>query len=331
MKQLYAIGNALVDTEIKLSPEALSDLQIEKGVMTLIDDTTMATRQSQFKDTDKVKACGGSAANSLITASGLGTSCFFSSQVANDDNGQFYTADLERQSIKSNLQPNTLPDGTTGTCFVMVTPDADRTMNTYLGISATLTRDVLDEIALKRSYIYYMEGYLVTSETGKDAAIRGRELATQNQVKTAITLSDPGIVSYFKDGLKEMIGSHVDYLFCNEAEALAFADTTDLESAAKTLQSIASTVIITIGEKGALIYEQNTTHKIPGIPVNAIDTNGAGDAFAGAFLAGVCQNKSSEESGKLGCLAASQVVTVFGPRLSEEHFKVMTQTSKLAI
>jgi fructokinase len=189
-------------------------------------------------------------------------------------------------------------------------------MNTFLGISASLSERDLTPAAIADSAYVYLEGYLVTSPTGRAAAIRTREIAEQQGVKTALSFSDPGIVTYFRDGLREMLGARVDLLFCNRDEALSWAQTDNLETAIASLKTIANTFAITLGAEGALVYDGTQLHDIAPYKVKAIDTNGAGDMFAGAFLYGITQGKSFVEAGNLASRAAAAVVSDYGPRLT---------------
>jgi len=198
---------------------------------------------------------------------------------------------------------------------VLITPDAERTMNTYLGVSEHLSEKNLDPGAIAASEYLYIEGYLVTSATGRSAAIRARQLAEQAGVKVALSLSDPGIVAHFRDGLKAMIGKQVDLLFCNEAEALAWTASDNIRLAAAQLTQVARTFVITLGSRGALVYDGDELSEIAGRPVSAVDSNGAGDMFAGAFLYGITHGMAFALAGKFACMAAASVVSQFGPRL----------------
>lgn len=313
---IYGIGAGLVDTEIKIADDDLKEFNIDKGVMTLVDEP----RQNELMDllSDHLvaskRASGGSACNTIIAASYFGAKTFYSCKVADDDNGRFYIDDLRNAGV-SFQQNGALPEGITGKCLVMITPDAERTMNTFLGVSATLSEQELNLDAVRESAYVYIEGYLVTSPTGKAAAIRLREEAEKHGVKTSISLSDPAMVEFFGDGLKEMIGDKVDLLFCNEDEAKKFTKTNSIEDAAKALQQVARSYAITLGSKGALVYDGYQSDFIDPHPVTAVDTNGAGDMFAGAFLYAITHGHSFAEAGKLASLASAQLVTQYGPRL----------------
>jgi sugar/nucleoside kinase (ribokinase family) len=323
---IYGIGAALVDTEIEVADSDLQLYQIDKGVMTLVDEA----RQHQLMDylSDHLiaskRASGGSACNTIIAASYFGAKNFYSCKVANDDNGHFYLNDLRAAGV--DYHDRELDGGITGKCLVMITPDAERTMNTFLGISADLSIAELHHDAVAQSQYVYIEGYLVSSPTGKAAAIHLRQLAEQHGVKTSLSLSDPAMVQFFGDGLRDMIGERVDLLFCNQDEALTFTDTQSVEAAAEELKTCAHTFAITLGAKGALVFDGKSMINIKAQPVKAIDTNGAGDMFAGAFLYAITHGHSFEQAGNLASLAAAKLVTQFGPRLpAEQHASIKQQ------
>lgn len=323
---IYGLGAALVDTEIQVSDDDLASMNVEKGLMTLVDEA----RQHQLMDHLKghlvhsKRASGGSACNSIIAASYFGASAFYSCKVADDDNGHFYLNDLKDAGVDSNFH-SAKEQGITGKCLVMISPDAERSMNTFLGISESLSSAELDQEAICNSHYIYMEGYLVTSDSGRAAAIAARELAEANNVKTAFTLSDPGMVQFFKDGLVEMIGNGVDLLFCNETEALGWAETDSLEIAIASLKQVAKTFAITLGAEGALLFDGEREIRIAGNKVKAVDTNGAGDMFAGAFIYAITHGHNFETAGKLASLASAHVVASYGPRLDPAAYGAIQQ------
>ena len=318
---IYGIGAALVDTEIAVSVKDLDALAVEKGVMTLVDEARqleLITKLGQTLEQAEL-ASGGSAANTIIAASYFGANCFYSCRVSDDENGTFYLNDLSRGGV-SYPKSATKPGGITGKCLVMITPDAERSMNTFLGISETIDDSAIDEGALKQSHYAYIEGYLVTSQSGKPAAIRLKELAKTHQVKVALSLSDPAIVEYFHDGLSEIIGDGVDLLFCNEAEAMAFTKTSNVNDAFDALKTISKTFVITLGSQGALLFDGKQRIQVEAPEVQAIDTNGAGDMFAGAFMSALKKDPSFEKAGTFACKAAAKIVSQFGPRLKPEQY-----------
>ena len=315
---VYGIGNALVDMEIEVSPEFLKTMGVEKGVMTLVDENRQVELLGQVEGKIHKKTCGGSAAKTVIGARQLGAKTFYSCKVAKDDAGDFYLNDLKNNGVVTNLESDR-PEGTTGKCMVFVTPDADRTMNSYLGITETFGREEICWDKLEKSKVLYVEGYLVTSETGRSAAIECIKFAKEKGVLVALTLSDPGVVGFFRDGFKEMIGEGVDLLFCNEEEAISYTETESLEKAVESIKSVAKRFAITRGENGALLWDGSKEIHVATQEVKAVDTNGAGDLFAGAFLYGLTSGMSFENSGKLACACSSELVTHFGPRLPSDR------------
>jgi sugar/nucleoside kinase (ribokinase family) len=326
MKQfhVYGIGNALVDIDFEVSVATLERLNIAKGVMTLINEETHHLLLEELDGVKHLKACGGSAANTLFTLQQLGAKSFYSCKVGNDEAGNFFYHDLILHGIHTNLSESTR-EGVTGKCIVLVTPDADRTMNTFLGATAEFSKAQLSEEALKQSEYLYIEGYLVASAPGCEAAILAHEMARQHGVKTALSLSDPNMVKYFKDGLCAIIGDKVDILFCNESEALLFTETETLVEAKEKLKDFARTFVVTQGGNGANIYNGENYLHVPACKVKVVDTVGAGDVFAGAFLYGIVNDYTYRQAGELASMAAAQVVSKFGPRLNQEEMNVVRQ------
>lgn len=314
---VYGIGNALVDIVTEVDDEFLTKHEIEKGIMTLIEEERQTELYKAIEDHDSSMQCGGSAANSVIAVSQFGGNSFYSYKVANDALGQFYMKDMKRNAVDSNLTESSLPMGITGKCLVMTTPDASRTMNTYLGITQSYSIDQIDENALKDSEYLYIEGYLVTSENGREAMKHAKRLAEDNGVKVALTFSDPSMVKYFKEGLQEVVGTGVDLIFCNEEEAMLYTGKSNILEAREELKKDARRFAITQGANGALIFDGDTFIDIEPYQVKAVDTNGAGDLFAGAFMYGITNGHSHAEAGKIASLASSKVVTKYGPRLEK--------------
>ncbi len=318
---VFGIGNALVDIVTEVDDQFLKSHNIEKGLMTLVDEEDQIRISNAINMNNSNKQCGGSAANSIIAVSQFGGSSYYSCKVANDELGDFYMKDLKANGVDSNLDNATLEAGITGKCLVMTTEDASRTMNTFLGITSTFSRAEVKEDALKNSQYLYIEGYLVTSENGLDAMKYAKKLAEDNGVMTALTFSDPSMVKYFKEPMESVIGASVDLLFCNEEEAMLYTGKDNLPEAREELKKAAKRFVITLGGNGAMIFDGDTFVDIEPYKVQAIDSNGAGDLFAGAFLFGITNGKSFADSGKLASLASSQVVTQFGPRLEWHQAK----------
>lgn len=329
---IYGIGAALVDIELEVSDTFLQEHRIQKGQMTLVPP------ENQFKvlsaiDQKQIKtrrASGGSAANTIFAASNFGSKSYYSCKTARDEAGEFFVNDMQAAGVQCspNQDHNELP---TGTCVVMITPDAERTMNTYLAISETLSENELNQDALKQSRFLYMEGYLCTSDTGRHAAFKAKTFAEQNNCQTVLTFSDPAMVKFFKPQLSEMVGQGVDLLFCNEEEALSWSGTSTINNACETLKKVCKQFAITLGSKGALVFDGKQNHVIESEKVKAVDTNGAGDMFAGAFMHALCEGYDFKKAGNFACLSASHVVSQFGPRLSIPQHAALLEKAKATI
>lgn len=315
---VYGIGNALVDMEFAIDEVFLTENGIDKGVMTLMDEDQQHDILRAISTKPERQCGGGSAANTIFAISQFGGQCFYSCKVANDEAGHFYLSDLETAGVNTSAHQHAT-DGITGKCIVLVTPDSERTLNTFLGISGDLSRDVVDPSAIAQSQYVYLEGYLSSTQAGVDAVCLAKSIAEEKGVKTALSLSDPNMVKFFKPELEQMIGNGVDLLFSNQHEALSWANTDSLEQAVEQIKKIANTFVITLGSKGALAYDGNHFHEINATPVNAIDANGAGDMFAGGFLYGITHGMNYMSAGQLGGRAAAKLITEYGARLLPEQ------------
>ncbi len=327
---VYGLGNALLDIECEVTADILSQLGVEKGVMTLLDEESQNKIIAHLDGQLHKRSCGGSAANTMIAISQFGGRAFYSCKVADDEPGQFYFQDLKNCGVATNLESHAPEPGITGKCLVFVTPDADRTMNTFLGISGGFSEAELVPEAIANSKYTYIEGYLVSGESSKNAAIRAREIAKEAGQKVAFTLADPNMVRFFKDGLLEIIGPGVDFLFSNESEASEMAGTEDLNEAIAYLKTLSKGFAITRGPSGSLIFDGNELIEIAPYPVKAVDTVGAGDIYAGAVLYGITNNLGYARAGQLGSLAASRLVTSLGPRLHTDEIQMLLGDVKAA-
>jgi sugar/nucleoside kinase (ribokinase family) len=316
---LCGVGNALVDIEVKTTEDELSDLGIQKGIMTLIDAPRMIELLGHFGGRIHRRSAGGSAANTVITTAHFGCRSFYNCRVANDDTGHFFVSDLIDNGVDSPLSKDHLPTGYTGICLVMITPDADRTMSTYLGITADLSVADINMDSITRSRYLYIEGYLMAQDGSFEAAMAAAYRARTHYTKVAFTFSDLSMVQHFSNRIELFLSQGIDLLFCNINEALLFTHTTTATHAAKLLANYSKKGAITLGAEGALVWDGHEHYMIAPIPANAVDTNGAGDCFAGAFLAALLAENSMEAAGHWGCKAASELVTHYGPRLTQRQ------------
>jgi fructokinase len=323
---VYGVGNALVDIEIETTDEQLTELGVEKGLMTLVDAERQAQLLEQLTGEQHKLSGGGSAANTIMALAHLGARCYYSCRVADDHSGQFFANDMRAAGVETNAHVDKGHSGPTGTCLVMVTPDAERTMNTSLGISAELTSEQLVVAELAASEYLYIEGYLVSTPNSLETALEARKIAAANDVKVAMTFSDPAMVQFCCDGLETVLGDGVDVLLCNDTEALGFTGRETVEEAGDVLRERTRVLAITCGKQGSRIWDGERWIQVAAHEVEAVDTNGAGDLFAGAFLYGLTHGHDCETSARLASLGAATLVTHFGARLHREALTEVKQT-----
>lgn len=325
MYDVYGLGNALVDMEFAIDDDFLNRHDIAKGHMTLVDEDKIDALVADLAGHSPERMSGGSAANTLIAVQAFGASTYYSCKVADDATGAYFLQDLADAGVVTNTNARS-ELGKSGHCLVLITPDAERSMNTFLGISSNLSTGEVDEAALARSRYFYVEGYLSSSDDALQAAINACQIARDNGVKTAVSLSDPSMVEFFRDNLTRILGNGVDHLFCNEEEALTWAGTDSLEVAINELRDIAAQVNVTLGAKGSLVVANNSQSLVPGTPVDAVDTTGAGDIYAGGCLYGWVSGMSPEQAAGLGNYAAAELVKRFGARLRYlDHYQETLQ------
>lgn len=321
---VYGLGNALVDYEYLIEDNFLQSYHLTKASMTLIDDSLRRTLFENLSNFKKKKG-GGSAANTLIALAQLGANVCYSCRVANDGDGEFYLKDLKAQGVHHHVKNQSNDNGATGSCIVLVTKDAERTMCTYLGATAAYGHKEIDWDHLKNAEYLYIEGYLFCSEQGTEAAKKAVAFAKTHNIKIALTCSDAGVVEAFRTRFEQCLSEKIDLLFCNEAESLALAKTQDVSEALNTLKNISNDVVITRSAKGALVWDQKNLFEVPGKSVTPIDANGAGDMFAGAYIYGLTHHWGAKKAAEFACHCASEVIQVYGPRLEKE---IMTKIAQ---
>ena len=327
---LYCLGSALVDMTFQIDDDFTKrneERGISKGAMTLIEKDDQNSLMSELKDLNKSpeRACGGSGTNSIVAASLFGSRSYMSCIVTDDENGRFFLKDLSSNGVDhaSKLIDADLPSGQ---CLIMISDDAERTMCTNLGMNSEFSPNDVDEKIIQNSEYLFLEGYLVASPKGYDSFKKAIELARKHSTKVAITLSDAFIVNTFEKELKELISMKCDLIFCNEIEAMDFSGSKEESEIFSYFRNFTPNLVITKGSEGCSGFEQSQEFHVPGIKVEAIDTNGAGDMFAGAVMNAISESKSLEESARFGCFAASKTVQSSGPRLTSEEYKKIKET-----
>ena len=319
---LVGIGNALVDIEVQVGDDFIEELSVTKGGMTLTSVTEQEKILKILESKPQKTSSGGSAANTVHGASVLGAQSYYLGRVANDKNGKHYTEDMH--SCEVGFSGPGSDDSGTGTCVILITPDAERTMLTNLGVSSMLHPENVDETIIHNAKAVYVEGYLWTGDETREAGLLMAQIAKKQGIPVAFTLSDAFVVNSFKDSLVDFIQWNVDILFCNEVEAQAMTGETDSRKAFEKLLAWVDTLFLTPGSQGSLAGKSgNDPVQVGTFPVTAVDTTGAGDLYAAGALYGLINDHSLKDSAIIGSYCASQVVSHIGGRLpSHSHTQI---------
>lgn len=312
---VFGIGNALVDTLASVDEDFIREHDLNKGTMTLTDPRFQGQLLTALETRDVKLRSGGSAANTMFGVALSGGSAFYCGKVARDSNGEFYREDLLKHGIHFDVHP--AKDGASGTCIVLTTPDAERTMYTNLGVSVQLTPNDVDESRLAKSRFLYLEGYLWDAEDPRAAFVTAAEYARRHGVKTTMTYSDPFCVERYREDFFHFTREHCDIVFCNRDEALSFAQTENLHDAVAYIGNVSKMAFVTNSEKGALVLHDGNISEVPGFPVQPVDTTGAGDAFAAGVLFALARDYTPQQAARWGHYLASRTILAMGARLEE--------------
>ncbi len=314
---VFGVGNAIVDILAQVPEDAITELGLNKGAMTLMEPEQQAAILSYLEGKNLSLASGGSAANTMVAVAQSGGSGCYAGKVAQDPHGKFYQQDMQDAGIECYVPLAPEASLPTGTSVILTTPDAERTMCTHLGISATLTADDIDAERLAQSQYCYVEGYLWTGDDTREASLRAFQLARQSNVKTAFTFSDPFLVDLFKDDFISLAKDHCDTVFCNADEARKLFDLESPQDCANQMAGLCPLGFITDGADGCYVSHDGKVEQVAGFPANAVDTVGAGDAFAGGVLFGLTHGLDPLAAARWGNYFASRIVERFGPRMEE--------------
>jgi sugar/nucleoside kinase (ribokinase family) len=323
---VLAIGNAIVDVLARVDNAFLDEHGMPKGGMTLIDGGRAEQLYGAMGETTEVS--GGSAANTAAGIAALGGSVQFIGRVRNDTLGDVFGRDIKALGVQYDTAPAT--DGpSTARCMIMVTPDGQRTMNTYLGASIDLTPDDIEASAVAAAEITYLEGYLWDQPMAKEGMRKAMRLAHDSGRKVAMSLSDSFCVDRHRDEFRHLVEHHIDILFANEAEITALYQTQDFDQALQQVRHHVDVAALTRSEKGSVILAGEEVHIIDAIKgVTVIDTTGAGDLYAAGFLYGFTHDFDLHAAGRLGSLCAAEVISHIGPRPQKPLKPFVTEAQK---
>lgn len=309
---VLAVGNAIVDILSHETDEFLQDNNLVKGSMALIDEVQSQSLYDKMGVT--VEQSGGSAGNTIAGIASFGGQCAYIGKVANDQFGKVFRHDMTAIGV-DYATDFAIGDTPTAQCLIAVTPDGQRTMSTYLGVSTDLSEADLDEDKIKAAQVVYLEGYLFDKPKAKQAFQKAAQYAHDAGNKVSLTLSDGFCVERHRSEFRELVANHVDILFANEQELKALYETDHFEEAITMVENDCPIVAVTRGENGSVILWDGQEYSVDAYPVQkVIDTTGAGDLYAAGFLYGYTQGYNAQECGRLGSIAAAEIISHMGAR-----------------
>lgn len=309
------VGAAIVDILARVDDATIETLGLPKGAMSLVDSDQSKAIYAKLTGTSE--RSGGSAANTIAALGALGRRTAFIGKRRDDQLGTIFAHDIREAGTAFTASAATSGEET-ASCMVMVSPDAERTMATYLGVSGDLGPSDIDMAMVKESSVLYLEGYLWDKPHAKEAFRTAMEMAHDAERRVALSLSDPFCVDRHRDSFREVVAGQVDILFANEVELLSLYEVDDFEKALEAVSSEVAIAAITRSEKGAVIVSGGTRHDVPADKIDElVDTTGAGDLFAAGFLNGVATGQSLDVCGAMGCAASGVVIQQLGARCND--------------
>ena len=311
---VYGVGNSLVDIQVNVSDATLEELGFPKGIMTLVDDEVQQRVLSHLEGAAVTRCAGGSAANTIMGVADFGGTATYAGKVGNDALGEFFLQDMRKIGVTIDVPASSQP---TGTCVILITDDAQRTMLTNLGASATLSPEDIDADLIRAAEYVYVEGYLFGGEPTRSAALEAIRLAKEHGVKVAFTVSDPMLVTHLRDEFWGLIEGPVDLLFCNLDEARSLTGEEDAIDCAHAIHQHSDNVALTMSDQGSILMHAGDAIPIESVTVDAVDTTGAGDMYAAGVLYGITNGFSWKQSGHLASQAAGRIVAQLGARLEQ--------------
>jgi sugar/nucleoside kinase (ribokinase family) len=309
---VVGIGNALVDVIAHADDAFIGKHELTKGSMTLVDTERAVYLYRALGGA--IEMSGGSAANTMCGVASFGGSAAYIGKVSDDDLGRVFGHDCRAVGVQ--FRPGAPAEGTpTGRCIIVVTPDAQRTMSTYLGVSSLLAPSDIDADTVARGEVLYMDGYLYDKPAAKEAFRYAAQVAHSNDRLVSLTLSDSFCVDRHRDDFRALVADEVDLLFGNEAELLSLYEVESMDEALRTVRKDCALAVITVGVDGCMVVTPDDVLHAPAQPVeHVLDTTGAGDLFAAGFLFGYTRNRSLGECAQFGAIAAAEVISHVGPR-----------------
>lgn len=309
--QVLGVGNAIVDVIATVSDEFLAEHGDAKGAMNLVDQTRSAKIYEAMPPAEEHS--GGSAGNTMAGFAALGGKGAYVGKVKDDQLGRIFAHDIKSAGVDFLTTPSNCVTPT-ASCMILVTPDGQRTMHTYLGACVNLTEDDIDAEHIARSEVVYFEGYLWDMEPAKKAFLKAMKIAHAAGTKVALTLSDSFCVARFREEFLDLVEHHVDILFANEHEIMSLYEVETFDESLQHVAGHVSIAALTRSEKGCVVVTPDEVHIIDALPTTVVDTTGAGDLFASGFLYGLTHDYSLADCGKIGGICAAEIISHIGAR-----------------
>lgn len=307
---VVAIGNALVDVIAHADDAFIAHYGLSKGTMALIDAAQADAFYAEMPPA--VESSGGSAGNTIAGFASLRGAAAYIGKVADDDLGRVFRHDMTALGVAYDVPP--AAGASTGRCLILVTPDAERTMQTYLGAGADLGPDDVNDSLIASSRVTYLEGYLWDPPGAKDAFLKAARIAHEAGRRVALTLSDPFCVDRFRSEFQDLVAGHIDVLFANESEITSLYEVPTFDEALQRVRGHCEIAALTRSEKGAVIVTADELHIVDAEPARVVDTTGAGDLYAAGFLFGLTHGRDIVTCGRIGAICAAEVISHYGAR-----------------
>ncbi len=310
---IYGIGNPLIDIVIQATQDDLNNLNLNKGVMHLVDENRQQEIIQYFKETSPNYFPGGSAPNTMVTCAGLGISALIAGKIGKDEFGDIYANQVEQFGVQSGLVRG---EGPTGSSIILVTPDGERTMNTHLGMCREFSNEDVNESKVAHAEYFYFTGYMWDTDSQKNAILKAISIAKKNQTRIVFDVADPFAVDRNTVEFHQLIQKDVDLVFANESELNILFGSKNLDECSHALAGIVTHAGIKLGKKGSLVLENGEKHYLKPQPISATDSTGAGDMYAAGFLSALTHGKSYKECGHMGGLLAEEIIQQSGAQFS---------------
>ena len=325
MVDIYGIGNPLIDIVARVSDDDILSLGLDKGIMRLIAEDERANILDFLASREKSYTCGGSCPNTMIALASFGVHTCIGGKVGDDEYGEIYRQQVSELPIDSGLK---IGDGPTGSSIILVTPDSERTMNTYLGVNRQFDSADVDERVAAESRYFYFTGYMWDTEPQKEAILKTIEIAERNDRTIVFDVADPFAVNRNRGEFLDLIRNHVAIVFANREEARILVGSDDVKLAARELSSLCDIAIVKNGAAGSFVMRGSHREEVPAAEATPVDTTGAGDMYAAGFLYGLSKGFSTFDAGLCASYVASRVIVQPGAQFSSEERAKVAQEIK---